>query len=372
MTLRARLLALPGTSVPDLGRLFLAVQLTLSAVAITVGVSRFQELRDTCAGHPDVAARLLLAAFSALLIPLLTLLFAIRSRAASRAPVSERPFLSRLLMDPSGRLGLRVLGVLTSLALLAPLLVAFEPQSLSQPPQFEASLLHPLGMDLVGHDQLSRLLHGAGPSLLVAFLTALISTSLGTLVGTIAGYFGGWIDGLLMWLVDLLLSLPRLLVLLVCLGLTGVPDRLRLLLIALLLGLTGWMEVARLVRAQVEALRGQDWVLAARGLGLGNARILGVHILPSVLATVAVNAALAAGATVLMESSLSFLGFGTSAEAPSWGLLSQEGRALHLQGWRFMAAPGLAIVVLVLSFNMVAEGLRRSLDPRSESSRGSP
>lgn len=262
-------------------------------------------------------------------------------------------------------IGLALVGVLVLVTLLAPLLAPYDPDAqgadivatrfLAPSPQ------HPMGTDRFGRDVLSRVLYGARISLLIGFLAVTIAMTLGTAVGALAGYVRGWIDPLAMRIVDLLLSFPRL-VLLVTVSALFEPS---ILLITLVLGLTGWMGTSRIVRGEVLSVREREYVTAARALGFGDRRILLHHVVPNVLGPVIVAATLGIGNTILAEAALSFLGLGVQPPTASWGNMVASGRDVMLDAWWITMFPGLAIVITVMSFNLVGDGLRDALDPRS-------
>lgn len=246
-------------------------------------------------------------------------------------------------------------------AVLAPVLAPYDPaaQQLGMryaPPSGE----HLLGTDDLGRDILSRLLFGARISLTVAFLAVGISVTLGTVLGAVAGYVGGRIDTVAMRFVDMVLAFPRLVLLIVILA-AFEPS---VTLIVLVLGLTQWPGTARLVRGEVLSLRERDFIQAAKALGYSGPRIVLRHVIPNVLAPVVVAATLGIGNTVVLEAGLSFLGLGLSPPIPSWGTMIDSGRDVLQSAWWLSTFPGLAIVVTVLAFNLVGDGLRDALDPR--------
>jgi peptide/nickel transport system permease protein len=256
--------------------------------------------------------------------------------------------------------GLALLVVLAALALLAPAIAPLNPSvdlvNRLRPP----SAAYWLGTDDAGYDILRLLLHGARVSLLIGFLSVAIAVTLGTTLGAIAGYAGRWIDTVLMRTVDLFLSVPRLVLLITVAALFGSS----ITLIVVVLGLTGWMGVARLVRGQVLAVKEREYVLAARALGYRPLRILFRHILPNVLTPVIVAATLGIGNAILAEAALSYLGLGVQPPDTSWGLIIYSGQDRMLEAWWITAFPGIAIVLTVMAFNLVGDGLRDALDPR--------
>lgn len=260
-------------------------------------------------------------------------------------------------------LGLALIVLLTGTALLAPAIAPYDPDAQTDivATRYQApSVSHPMGTDRFGRDIFSRTLYGARISLSIGFLAILIAITLGTAIGAIAGFFGGRLDTVLMRGVDLLLSFPRLVLLVVLVALFE-PS---IALVTLVLGLTGWMGVSRIVRGQVLTVREMEFVTAARVLGFGRTRILARHILPNVLTPVIVAATLGIGNTILAEAALSFLGLGVQPPTASWGNMVASGRDAMLDAWWITTFPGLAIVFTVMAFNLVGDGLRDALDPR--------
>ncbi len=262
-----------------------------------------------------------------------------------------------------GLCGGHLVGLMVLAALLAPLLAPHSPTQVGigepgQPPG--AAFL--LGTDAVGRDTLSRLLYGARISIPLGGLAVLIATGLGTAVGLLAGYAGGWIDRACLGLIDLLMALPRLVLLLAAVALFGGTDVGRFTLIALILGLTGWMTVARVVRSEVLSLREREFVLAARASGLSPSRIAARHVLPGVMGAVAVQGTLMVGSTILLEAALSFLGLGVPLPTATWGNMVGDGMD-QLSLWWLSLFPGLAISLTVLGFHLFGDGLR---DTRSD------
>lgn len=217
----------------------------------------------------------------------------------------------------------------------------------------------PLGTDALGRDVAAGLAHGAQVSLLIAAAATLVSLTAGTLVGALAGYFGGWADDALVKLIELFQTIPGfiLLIVLVAIAQPSVPA------ITLSIGLVSWPQVARLVRAEFRALREKEFVLAARGLGYGPARIILREILPNALPPVIVMASVTVATAISMESALSFMGLG-DPNVVSWGSMIGAGREMLRTGWYLAALPGLAIVFTVLALNLIGDGLNDALNPR--------
>ncbi len=257
-------------------------------------------------------------------------------------------------------IGVSIFAAWALAAFLAPWWAPYDPlaqpdiQAMSlQPP----SLHHWMGTDDLSRDIFSRVLYGARLSLSLALFAVLISVGLGTVLGAVAGYFGGWVDRLVMRAVDIFLSIPRLVLLLVIVGLW--PQEHSFFLIAVILGLTGWMGTSRLVRAEALSLKERDFVLAGASLGYSPFRILARHVLPNCMGVVWISATLAVGDTILWESAISFLGLGLSPPAPTWGNMIEEGRQFLSTAPWLSIFPGIAIVGTVLFFHWMGDRLRK-------------
>lgn len=283
----------------------------------------------------------------------------VRVRGDSQWAIAGRYFRkNRLAMA-----GLVIMLLLSVVTLLAPLIAPYDPSAQGDivltrylPPSIE----HLMGTDKFGRDIYSRVLYGARISLSIGFIAVAISITLGTLIGAVAGYFGGIVDGVLMRFTDMMLSFPRLVLLIVVIALFE-PS---IWLVVIVLGLTGWMGTARIVRGEVLSLREREFVQAARALGMGDGRIIMRHVIPNTLAPVIVSATLGIGQTILTEASLSFLGLGVQPPTPSWGNMVSDGRDALITAWWIATFPGLAIVFTVVAFNLLGDGLRDALDPR--------
>jgi peptide/nickel transport system permease protein len=222
------------------------------------------------------------------------------------------------------------------------------------------SSAHPMGTDELGRDVLSRMIHGAHISLQVGFVSMGIATAIGLLVGLAAGYYGGRADAVLMRFVDIMLCFPSFFLILSVIAFLG-PSILNIMAV---IGITGWMGVARLVRAETLSLKERDFVAAARAQGAGSGRIIFRHILPNALAPVLVSATLGVAGAILVESGLSFLGIGVQPPTPSWGNILTAGKDNIESAWWLSLYPGLAILVTVLGYNLLGEGIQEAVDPR--------
>jgi peptide/nickel transport system permease protein len=260
-----------------------------------------------------------------------------------------------------------VVVVVAVLALLAPVIAPMDPNRPDVKKILDSpSSRHPLGTDQLGRDVLSRMLYGARVSLAVGFVSVGIATLIGIALGAAAGYHGGTIDAMVMRLVDLMLVFPRFFLLLAVLGFL----RPSIWTIMAVIGLTGWMSVARLVRAEFLSLREREFVLWSQSIGASAFRIIWRHILPNAIAPVLVAITLGIPAAILAESGLSFLGLGVQPPHATWGNILSEGKDAIEIGWWLSVYPGLAILVTVLSYNLLGEGIRDALDPRLRQSVG--
>jgi peptide/nickel transport system permease protein len=283
------------------------------------------------------------------------------------APVGSGRRWRRLRLRPAAIAGLVGLSLVVAVALFAQLIAPHDPlsqnigNSLAPPAWNGGSSSRLLGTDALGRDVLSRLLFGARASLEISASAAAIGAILGLVLGSIAGFFGGWIDTILMRIGDIQLSFPFILLAIAILGV--IPDRTPIDLI-LVLGIPGWIIYARVVRSRVVVERRKDYILAARSIGASPIRILARYVLPSVWQVVPAIALLDLGFLVIVESTLSFLGFGLTPPAPSWGSILADGRQYMVVSPWLPIFPGLAIAFTVLSINLAADGLTDLLDPK--------
>ncbi len=231
-----------------------------------------------------------------------------------------------------------------------------------KPPMWEkgGSITYPLGTDKVGRDVLSRIIYGARVSLRVSIEAIVVSGFIGTALGLISGYFGGKVDALIMRLVDISLGLPIILVALVFVAALGPSLTTVIALITILL----WARYARQVRGETLSIKERDFIARARVAGASHFRIMFRYLLPNVVNTLIVLATLQVGFVIIFESSLSFLGAGIPRPTPAWGLMVADGRELIVTAWWISMFPGLAIMLTVLSFNLVGDWLRDHLDPK--------
>lgn len=250
------------------------------------------------------------------------------------------------------------------IALITPLISPYDPSvlgSLTTQRLLPPGGQFPLGTDRVARDVLSRILYGARVSLSIGFVAVGISVTIGTLLGAVSGFLGGKVDAVLMRFVDMVISFPRLVLLITIVALF---DQRSIFLIIAVLGFTQWPGTSRLVRGEVLSLREREFILAARALGFTNLRIILRHITPNVMAPVIVAATLGIGNVIVLEAGLSFLGLGVQSPTPSWGSMVADGRHVMMTGWWLSTFPGLAIVLTVVAFNLVGDGMRDALDPR--------
>ncbi len=265
-----------------------------------------------------------------------------------------------------------LLVLLAGSAILAPWIAPYDPNyenyaAFDGAPPTSA---HIMGLDFSGRDVFSRVLYGGRISLLIGFGSMLSAIVLGTTLGAVAGYFGGWVDNLVMRLTDLMLSFPLYLLLFVLSAfIAGDTGGQNVAMIVLIIMAVSWTYIARLVRAEILSLKERDYILAARALGVGPVGIIARHLLPNAVAPIVVNATLLVGNNIIVESVLSFFGFGVQPPTSSWGSMLADAQANMASAPWAAIYPGLMILLTVLSVNLLGDGLRDALDPFSTSRR---
>jgi peptide/nickel transport system permease protein len=268
----------------------------------------------------------------------------------------------KALSNPLALAGFIIILLIFVLAMLAPFIAPYDPNEINvKAILLGPSMQHWMGTDGLGRDVLSRMLHGGRISLLVGLVAVGISTLIGILLGAIAGFYRGWVDVLIMRLVDVMLSIPSFFLILAVIAFLT-PSIINIMIV---IGLTSWMGVTRLVRAEFLSLCEREYVMASRTLGARDYRLIFKHLLPNSLTPIIVSAVLGVAGAVLMESGLSFLGLGVQAPQASWGNILTDGKEYIQFAWWLSLFPGLAILITVLGYNLLGEGLRDALDPRS-------
>ncbi|OGW43979.1 MAG: peptide ABC transporter permease [Nitrospirae bacterium RBG_16_43_11] len=270
-------------------------------------------------------------------------------------------FWKRFKYNKLAVLGGIVVICLVTFAIFAPHITPYNPNSINvqhilEPP----TTSHPFGTDDLGRDILSRIIWGSRISLSVGFVAVGISTFIGVILGAITGYYGGWIDRIIMRFVDIMLSIPTFFLLLAVIAFLepGISN------IMIVIGLTSWMGVTRLVRAEFLSVKEREFTQSARAIGAGDMRIIFRHILPNAIAPVLVSAVLGVAGAILVESALSFLGIGVQPPTASWGNILTIGKDNIEIAWWLSVFPGLAILITVLAYNLLGEGIRDAIDPR--------
>lgn len=270
-------------------------------------------------------------------------------------------WLRRALRNRLTVFGAAIVVSLFLVAVLAPLVVPYDPSAIDSKHVLDApSLLHPLGTDELGRDVLSRMIYGARVSLLVGFVSAGIACVVGALLGAVSGYFGSVVDMIIMRLVDVMLCFPSFFLILAVIAYLDAS----IWNIMVVIGSTSWMGVCRLVRAEFLSLKRREFMVAAEALGARPWTIIFRHGLPNSMAPVLVAFILGVAGAILTESALSFLGIGVQPPDPSWGNMLTEGKATIEVAWWLSVYPGCAILITVLGYNLLGEGLRDVLDPR--------
>jgi peptide/nickel transport system permease protein len=270
--------------------------------------------------------------------------------------------LIKALSNPLALAGFIIIVIMFLLATLAPWVAPYNPDVFDvKAILLSPSSLHWMGTDGLGRDVLSRMLYGGRISLFVGLVAVGISTAIGIILGALAGYYRGWVDTVIMRLVDIMLSIPSFFLILAVIAFLT-PSIINIMIV---IGLTSWMGVTRLVRAEFLSLSSREFVLASRSLGARDMRLIFIHLLPNSLTPIIVSAVLGVAGAVLLESSLSFLGLGVQAPQASWGNILTDGKAYIQFAWWLSLYPGMAILLTVLGYNLLGEGLRDALNPRS-------
>ncbi len=269
----------------------------------------------------------------------------------------------RLKRNPLAMAGLLITSILLFVALFAPMLAPHDPiaQDLSQrllPPLTSG---HPMGTDEFGRDILSRILYGSRITLYIVLLVVLTAPVAGLFIGTVAGYFGGWVDAVLMRITDIFLAFPKLILALALVAVLG-PGMVNAVLA---IALTSWPPYARVARAETLTVRSSDYIAAVRLQGAGGGRVIWGHIMPMCLPSVIIRVTLDMAGVILTAAGLGFLGLGVQPPLPEWGAMISSGRKYLFEQWWVATMPGLAIFIVSLGFNLLGDGLRDVLDPRS-------
>ncbi len=267
----------------------------------------------------------------------------------------------QLFRNPLTLLGSILILFLVIIAVLAPMISPYNPLA-TNPFQklLPPSKNHLMGTDGLGRDIFSRVLFGARISLWISFLILIIAGGFGTIIGMVAGYLGGFWDNFLMRITDIFMAFPQLILAMAVAAALG-PS---LTNVVIAISFSAWTVFARLARSKAIAVREEDYVEAARAAGANAMRILFVHILPMVLSPVIIQGTLSMGGIILTAAGLGFLGFGAQPPTPEWGVMVSEGRNFMPDAWWVSTFPGLAIMVTVLGFNLLGDGIRDILDPR--------
>ncbi|HQK95209.1 MAG TPA: ABC transporter permease [Armatimonadota bacterium] len=273
----------------------------------------------------------------------------------------------RLRRNRLATAGLAYVILLVLVALFAPRVLHTDPivqdlEASKQPP----SLQHPFGTDLYGRDIFARVVHGTRIALIVGSIATLVAIAIGVTLGGIAGFFGGWIDHLTIFFYSVVATFPGLLFILALTNALPPAGEPRLSKVYLAIGLSSWVGMCRLTRNLFRSFREQEYVLAARALGAGPLRIVFVHMVPNMMGFIVVALAGGFAGAIAAEAGISFLGFGVTPPNPSWGVMVSEGRSYLQSCWWMIVCPGVATLLAVFSFNLLADGLRDAVDPRHE------
>lgn len=282
---------------------------------------------------------------------------------AERAPRSLlRDAWRRLFRSWNGRVGLLIIGVTLLIGVLAPVVSPYDPSVDSNlaEARFAPSVAHPFGTDRLGRDVFRRVVHGTRISLTIGFVVVFFTSVTGTVLGLVAGYFGKALDTVIMRVMDILLAFPSILLAIAIVAVRG-PGVINTILAVAIVGVPGY---ARVMRSMVLSLRERDYVDAARMIGVSDSRIMFLHILPNSLSPLIVQMTLGVGGAILFAAALGFLGLGVQPPAPEWGAMISDGIPFLRQSPHLVFFPGMAIMLTVLGFNLLGDGLRDALDPQ--------
>lgn len=257
-------------------------------------------------------------------------------------------------------LGTLIVGIMAVIAIFAPFIAVYDPNEINlEDALIGPSKEHLFGTDSLGRDLFSRMVYGSRISTSVGFVAVGIAVFIGVILGSTAGYYGGLIDSTISRLIDIMLCFPTFFLILSTIAVLG-PSIWNIMII---IGLTSWMGVARLIRAEILSLKEQEFIEAARAIGASNLRIVIYHLIPNGIGPVLVSATLGVAGAILLESGLSFLGLGVQPPSPSWGNILTESKSTLGIAWWITLFPGLAILVTVLGYNLLGEGLREIFNP---------
>ena len=285
-----------------------------------------------------------------------------KSRLQSRA---GQTFLSwlRFRRNPLAMIGLGISVALILMSIFAPLLAPYDPIVQSLPDRLLPPLTpgHWMGTDDFGRDIFSRILYGSRITLYIVLLVILTAPVVGLIIGTVAGYFGGWVDAVLMRITDIFLAFPKLILALALVAVLG-PGMVNAVLA---IAVTSWPPYARVARAETLTVRNSDYIAATRLQGASSLRLIWGHVMPMCLPSVIIRVTLDMAGVILTAAGLGFLGLGVQPPLPEWGLMISAGRKFLFEQWWVATMPGLAIFIVSLGFNLLGDGLRDVLDPRS-------
>lgn len=282
-----------------------------------------------------------------------------------------RMVLQRFIKNPIGMAGFIILVALILIVALAPYISPYDPNEMNtsiinQPPSKE----HWLGTDELGRDYFTRVLYGGRISMKVGLFAVIISVAVGSIIGGISGFYGGWVDNILMRFAEIVMSFPFLPLAITISAVVGtkVPPEGKMYIVMMIIGLLSWPGLARLVRGQILSLREQEFVLAAKAMGIKNRKIISRHLLPNTVGYIIVTATLEMASAIMSEAALSYLGLGVAPPVATWGNLIQYANNLYVlknRAWLWIP-PGICIILAVMSINLFGDGLRDAINPKSK------
>jgi len=370
-----RYILLLVSSVPGLGHLILGqLRSGFHLLVFTIGMTAvvicrweifINSLLSPNIGNLTASVFIVVSIISCIIFSILNVHFILKRSIKKKTGISPMKLaFRRFKVNQLAMIATYVIIIFFMMAILAPILAPYDPVLIDDVMQtrFIAPCFdHPFGTDEFGRDLLSRALYGSRISLSIGLLAVLIAVSFGTIYGAVAGFFKGLIDNLLMRIVDVIIAFPIFFLMLMMVAIFEV----NILVMILIMGFTSWMGTARYIRGEILSLREKEFIEGAKAIGLPNHLIIFRYLIPNAMSPVLVSAALMVGGMIGAEAGLSFLGIGIQPPTPTWGNMISSGQDVLMVAWWVSFFPGLLLTITILCFNLIADGLRDALDPKT-------